>query len=154
MALVPSNPGWYSGYVPSAAEWAQEWSSKVDFPAPIWQGGTGAQSADLANYNLQQRKLLQGSSPIQLLPLNFYGMKTSTAALILNLPPLSGVSDGDWVDLIDTDFNAASNNVTINAEGSDTLQLWGVSGASATISVSGTHVVAVANSGYWGVSVW
>ena len=81
-------------------------------------------------------------------------MKTSTAALILNLPPLSGVSDGDWVDLIDTDFNAASNNVTINAEGSDTLQLWGVSGASATISVSGTHVVAVANSGYWGVSVW
>ena len=41
---TPSNPGWATGYEPSAAEWASEWSAKVDYPAPYGQGGTGVTS--------------------------------------------------------------------------------------------------------------
>ena len=38
---TPNNPGWTTGYVPTAAEWDSTWSSKVDYPAPPGQGGTG-----------------------------------------------------------------------------------------------------------------
>lgn len=38
---TPSNPGWTTGYVPTAQEWDNTWSGKVDYPAPAGQGGTG-----------------------------------------------------------------------------------------------------------------
>lgn len=38
---TPSNPGWATGYVPSAEEWIAVFSGKVDYPAPVGQGGTG-----------------------------------------------------------------------------------------------------------------
>lgn len=40
MAL-PSNPGWPTGFVPTAAQWAEAFSAKVDYPAPANQGGLG-----------------------------------------------------------------------------------------------------------------
>ena len=38
---TPSNPGWDTGYVPTAAQWTAAFSGKVDYPAPFGQGGTG-----------------------------------------------------------------------------------------------------------------
>lgn len=38
---TPSNPGWATGFVPSAAQWAAVFSGKADYPAPVGQGGTG-----------------------------------------------------------------------------------------------------------------
>ena len=49
---TPSNPGWETGYEPSAAEWASEWSAKVDYPAPPGQGGTGITSTPAAGQML------------------------------------------------------------------------------------------------------
>ena len=45
---TPSNPGWASGYVPTAAQWAAVFSGKVDYPAPVGQGGTGLTSTPAA----------------------------------------------------------------------------------------------------------
>lgn len=38
---TPSNPGWATGYAPTAAEWEAAFSSKADYPVPFGQGGTG-----------------------------------------------------------------------------------------------------------------
>ena len=38
---TPTNPGWPTGYIPTAEEWEAAFSGKVDFPAPPSQGGTG-----------------------------------------------------------------------------------------------------------------
>lgn len=38
---TPSNPGWATGYAPTAIEWAATWSGKADYPVVVGQGGTG-----------------------------------------------------------------------------------------------------------------
>ena len=43
-AFAQSNPGWTFGFVPTAAQWNAEWSSKVDVNLagiPVTSGGTG-----------------------------------------------------------------------------------------------------------------
>lgn len=49
-ADAQSNPGWQQGKVPTTAEWAAAWSSKLDFPLPLpscgalqWVQGVGVQ---------------------------------------------------------------------------------------------------------------
>ena len=153
-AIVPSNPGWYSGYVPSAEEWAIEWSNKVDFPAPINQGGTGAQTVPLANGNLQQRLLVPGGAPYYLSVLTWYGLRTATAPVEVYLPLLSSVRDGDWIEMVDVDQNAATHNIQVFCQGPDQLQLWSVEGTTALFNISGTRAVAIACSTFWSISVW
>lgn len=153
-ALVPSNPGWYTGYVPSAQEWAQEWSNKVDFPAPVNQGGTGSQTIAGANNNLQQRILVPGGAVYVLNVLTRYGLRTSVAPVELNLPALATVNPGDWIDLLDVDYDAAANNIQVFCSGSDNLVMWGVEGTTALFNISGSRFVIVANSTYWSVSPW
>lgn len=151
---VPSNPGWYEGYIPSAVEWATEWSNKVDYPAPINQGGTGSQTVAGANSNLQQRSLVPGGVVTNINTLQWYGPHTASAPVELNLPPLASVTSGDWIELLDVDYNAAINNIQIFCDGSDELVLWGVSGTTALINISGTRALIVANTSNWSVSVW
>lgn len=142
--LVPSNPGWPTGYTPSAVEWANEWSRKVDFPAPINQGGTGGQTVATANANLQQRTILDGGAATSIATLTAYGLRTSTAPFELYLPALSTCTPGDWVDLVDVDFFAATNTIQIFASGSDRIKSYGIAGAVATMDVSGQQARLVA----------
>lgn len=145
---MPSNSGWPTGYVPTAAEWANSQSAKVDFPAPVDQGGTGAQSSFSASYNILQRQLVS-SSPITPQPLTWYGVRTSVAAITFNLPPLASVQAGDWYQLADIDFAAATHNVTIHASGSEQIEFLGASATTQTITVNGFSAALVRNVSSW-----
>ena len=143
----PSNPGWATGYVPSSAEWNATWSGKVDYPASVSQGGTGGTTSAGAYYNLAQRQLLAASADI--VPLTFYGIRTSVGAMTLTLPSLSLVQLGDWIELADIDFSAETNNVTITASGSDQIALYGGSATSQTLNIAGVRTTLVANTTSW-----
>lgn len=149
MALAPSNPGWFTGYVPSAAEWAAEWSSKVDFPAPIWQGGTGGVTAPAANYNILQRTLIDASmvTPLQLI--TQYGVKTSAGHATLLLLPLAQTTPGDWISLADVDGSAGTNPITIQANGSETIDLYGTVTNTQQIGVDWGEAVLVSTGTKW-----
>lgn len=147
--IVPSNPGWFTGYIPSSEEWAHVFSGKVDFPAPINQGGTGAQTAPLANYNLQQRTIVPEGYAVPLTPLTRYGVATSTGHATLILPALASLQLGDWVDLADTDGQAATNTVTIQASGSDEINLFGTSASTQQINTDYGAAVLVVTSAGW-----
>lgn len=149
---APSNPGWATGYVPSATEWAAEWSSKVDFPAPIDQGGTGGQTSSTANYNILQRTLI-GTTPFNLDLMTVYGLQTSLSALSVFLPPLATTQLGDWIDLEDVDYNVNVNNVTITASGTEQIQLFGVGSNSQVLNVAGVRCRIWANNGFWSLLV-
>ena len=45
---TPSNPGWATGYAPTAAEWEAAFSGKADYPVPVGQGGTGLKATPSA----------------------------------------------------------------------------------------------------------
>ena len=145
---TPSNPGWPTGYVPSQSEWAQAFSAKVDYPAPVAQGGTGALNPQGANYNILQRGLISTSGAISVVCAR-YGLQTSTGPLTLSLPPVASLGQGDWIDLYDVDFNANVNSVTITAAGSDMIALYGSSAASQVLSVAGVKVTLVINGSSW-----
>lgn len=149
MVLVPSNPGWFTGYIPSAEEWAAEWSAKVDFPAPIWQGGTGSQTAYGANYNIQQRALIDDTlaTPLQLL--TEYGVKADSGPATLLLPPIAQTIAGDWVSLTDIDGSAGTNIVTIQANGAELIDLYGTSATTQQIAVDWGSAVLVSTGFGW-----
>lgn len=147
MATPPSNPGWSTGYVPSAEEWAAAFSSKVDYPASLDQGGTGGKTSAAANYNLVQRSLISTSTTLK--PLNWYGLSTSVGPLSLGLPPLSSFLPGDWIELYDVDFNANINNVTVTASTGDVIALYNATAASRIIDVAGARVLLVVNTSSW-----
>lgn len=145
---TPSNPGWPFGFVPTSAQWAAAFSSKVDYPAPIDQGGTGAQTAAGANYNTQQRQLV-ATPTVAAQPLTVYSARTGLSAITFSLPPLGGVSPGDWISIADVDFNANTNNITITANGSDVIALYGTTAGSQVLNVAGVQARLVANATYW-----
>lgn len=146
--VAPSNPGWHTGYVPTADEWAAAFSGKMDFPGPVDQGGTGAQSAFGANYNLAQRELI-AVNDVTLAALTFYGVNTAAGAFTVLLPPIASLANGDWVQIIDIDNDAATNNITITANGTDQIVLNGVSATSQTISSNGAFAMLMVNNGVW-----
>jgi hypothetical protein len=145
---TPSNPGWVTGYVPTAAQWAAAFSSKVDYPGPISQGGTGATSSAGAAYNIEQRALIL-SNGINLQPLTSYGVRTSLGAFTGYLPALSILMPGDWIDLYDVDYAASTNNFTITANGTDLIYLYASSGTSQALTISGVRVRFVVNQSGW-----
>lgn len=147
--LIPSNPGWYTGYVPSALEWANVFSGKVDFPAPINQGGTGSQTVADANLKLQQRTILPGGVVSNISVLNCYGLDTVTAPVELQLPALTDVTPGDWIECVDIGYNAAANNIQVFSANGDLIFLWGVSATTQLINISGCRFVLVATETYW-----
>lgn len=149
---TPSNSNWPTGYIPTAAEWAQSQSAKVDYPAPLNQGGTGATDAPTANYGLQQRGVI-ATTPYAALPLNSYGLHTSVSALIVNLPALNSLQLGDWIDLYDMDFHAGTNNITITAAGADLINLFGTTSASQTLNIDGAKCKLVVGVTNWSMIV-
>lgn len=144
---TPSNPGWTTGYVPSAAEWDSTWSGKVDFPASVDQGGTGGRTGAAASYNILQRGLLIASTQLQ--PVTRYGVKTGLGAMSFVVPASYSLSPGDWIDLADVDFYAATNHVTLTATGVDVIWSYGTSASSQTLSVSGFRITLIANTNGW-----
>jgi len=144
---TPSNPGWPTGYVPSAAEWSATFSGKADYPVPIAQGGNSSTTAYGANYNIQQRALVAVSTSLQML--TSYGVQTSVGAFSLFLPPLSGLTPGDWIEIYDVDFNAETNPVTVTANGTDQIALYDGSAGSQTLDVAGVRVLLVVNATSW-----
>lgn len=146
--VAPTNPGWSTGYVPTADEWAAAFSGKVDFPAPINQGGTGAQSAFSANYNIAQRSLIAASG-VTVEALAFYGINSSVGAITVDLPPLASLANGDWIQFIDIDNDASTHNITITANGSDEIDLNGSLSSSKVLNVNGVYAMIMVNDGVW-----
>jgi len=146
---VPSNPGWKFGYVPSPGEWNNTFAGKVDFPAPLGQGGTGGQDAYSGNYNLQQRaQVITATQEIAVL--TFYSIRTDLTACTMALPPSSTCRPGDWVDIFDSGNNAFVNHILINANGADTILSGGVSASLLLLASNGARCILVAD----GVSAW
>lgn len=101
MALDISGPNWPPNYTPTLAEW---------------------------NYQLPLGRVSRGviqSMPCQLQTQTIYGVRTSVAAFNCIVPPLSSTQPGDWIMLMDIDYNAAVNNVTFTATGPDQIALYG-----------------------------
>jgi hypothetical protein len=145
---TPLNPGWVQGFVPTAAQWNAEWSSKVDYPASLDQGGTGGTTAAGAEYNLAQRALI-ASTPFNLAAVTFYGVRTSVGAFSLYLPLLATLLPGDWIDIADIDFNANINNITVFGNTSDQIALYNASAGSQVLNVAGVRARLVVNAGIW-----
>lgn len=145
---VPSNPGWKYGYVPSPGEWADAFSGKVDYPAPLDQGGSGATSAAGANYNTQQRAEITTAS-VAAKPLTIYSLRTDLAAIAVNLPLLASVNPGDWIQLLDSGFNALVNHITVNAAGSDQIYDDGVPETSMPLITNGIGCFLIASATGW-----
>ena len=149
MPNAPTNPGWVYGYVPSPLQWAAAFSSKVDFPAPVSQGGTGAQTAPVAQYNLVQRQVL-ASGPLNLAAITDYWVRTSVGAFTYYLPTLASLQPGDWLNVADIDANANTNNVTITCQSSDLIAVYSNTPASSvTLNLAGVQVRFVANASNW-----
>ena len=145
---TPLSPGWVQGFVPTAAQWNAEFASKVDYPASVDQGGTGATTAPAASYNITQRALI-ANTPVNLAPLTSYGVRTSVGAFSLYLPLLASLLPGDWIDLADIDFNANINNITVFGNTSDQIVLFATSAGSQVLNVAGVQARLVVNAGIW-----
>ena len=145
---TPSNPGWVTGFVPNSAQWAAAFSAKVDYPGPIAQGGTGAQTAQGAAYNITQRQVV-ASTPVTMQPLTFYAVRTSVGAFSLYLPPLAGLTLSDWIDVADIDFDANVNNITVHASGSDVIALYGTTAGTQVLNLAGVQARFVVNNSSW-----
>lgn len=146
---VPSNPGWKYGYVPSPGEWNNTFAGKVDYPAPLDQGGTGGQTAFDGNYNLQQRVEVTESTSTAA-GLTFYSVRTDLTAATIALPPAASLKPGDWIDLFDSGFNAAANNIKVNAAGADTITSGVTTAASLLLQNNGVRCTLIVT----GANTW
>ncbi len=70
---------------------------------------------------------------------NAYLINTNDAAITVTMPDIT--ADGEKIILIDKDGNAASNNITVNADASDTIE----GSSSFTISTSNTVYTLIAD---------
>lgn len=138
MPQPPSNPGWKFGYVPSPGEWNNAFAGKVDYPAPLSQGGTGAFDAAGSNYNLQQRFEVDDPT-LAAAPLTVYSLRTDTQAIAVALPPLSACNPGDWILLFDAGANAGINNITVTANAAEMISLNGTASNSFLIRNNGAQ---------------
>lgn len=146
---VPSSPGWKFGYVPSPGEWNNVFAGKVDFPAPLAQGGTGGQSAPEANYNLQQRLQVVDATAV-LQPLLFVSVRTDLTATTLSLPLANSCKAGDWIDVTDVGANASINNIELQATGADDILFAASSVSTLLLQANNVQCILVTD----GVSSW
>jgi hypothetical protein len=79
----------------------------------------------------------------------FYGIKSSLGAWTISLPSLSEQAIPSYADLADIDYNINVNNLTIQANGSDLIALYGASASSQTLKVAGVQARLVANTTSW-----
>lgn len=146
---VPSNPGWKFGYVPSPGEWNNTFAGKVDYPAPLSQGGTGGQDAPSGNYNLQQRA--EVITPAQAAAaLTFYSVRTDLSATTITLPLANSCRAGDWIDVFDSGANASVNNITIAAAEADVISRNATAAGSLLLRKNGVRCILVTD----GVGTW
>ena len=126
-AAAQSNPGWATGFVPSAQQWAQEWSSKLDYSInatsiPIATAATPSPSNDGATYY-------------------------ATAALTFTLPLSTGMYPTSHFTVI-----ASAGAVTIAVASTDVLcgpAGCSSAGAGATIPSGATAVFTTDAAGHW-----
>ncbi len=146
---VPSSPGWKFGYVPSPGEWNNTFAGKVDFPAPLNQGGTGGQSAFDGNYNLQQRS--EVITPVRdAAALTFYSVRTDLTATTIRLPASAVCKAGDWIDVFDAGANASANNITIAAAAGNVVMRNASSASTLILRNNGTRCILVTD----GIDTW
>lgn len=86
------------------------------------------------------------------LPLNNVStFRTEIGALSASLPALSGVSEGEYVDVEDGDYNASVNNITINPNGSDAIDFMGGTYTSFIADQNNAVIRFVRSNGVWRV---
>lgn len=125
MPLDISGPNWPPNYIPSVAEW---------------------------NTQLALGRVSRGvitSMPCQLQTQTIYGVKTSIAAFNCIVPPLASTQPGDWIMLMDLDYNAAANPTTLTATGPDQIALYGVNQTAIAVNVSDYWLMLMANTTNW-----
>lgn len=81
----------------------------------------------------------------------FYGVRTSGGAYTLTLPALAAQAKPAYLEVADIDYNAAANNVTINAGVGDLVSYHGVTSGTYKITTSNLIVRFIANLTYWTV---
>jgi predicted methyltransferase len=86
--------------------------------------------------------ITSASSPVTAAVSNHYGSDTSGGAIVFNLPALSGLSGGEEIRV---KLNTAGNDLTITANGSDTIE--GVGNSTYVMSITKESVTCVADSG-------
>lgn len=146
---VPSNPGWTFGYVPSPGEWNNTFAGKVDYPAPVAQGGTGGQTEFDGNYNLQQRAEVITTTQAAA-ALTLYSVRTDLTATSIRLPVATTCKAGDWIDIFDAGANASANTITILAADGDAVMVNGTSTTSLLLVNNGARCILVTD----GVATW
>lgn len=125
MALDISGPNWPPNYVPSLAEWNTQ--------LPLGRVSRG---------------IIQ-SMPCQLQTQTIYGVRTSVGAFNCIVPPLSSTQPGDWIMLMDIDYNASVNNVTLTATGPDLIALHANQLTSISADVNDFWLMLMANTTNW-----
>ena len=125
MPLDISGPNWPPNYIPTVAEW----------------------NAQLALGRVS-RGIIQ-SMPCQLQTQTIYGVKTSIGAFNCIVPPLASTNPGDWIMLMDIDYNAAVNPVTLTATGPDQIALYGTLQTPIIANVSDFWLMLMANTTSW-----
>jgi len=86
--------------------------------------------------------ITSASSPVTSAISTHYGADSSGGAIVFNLPALSGLTGGEEIRI---KLNTAGNNLTLTANGSDTIE--GVGNSTYVMSIAKESVTCVASSG-------
>ena len=86
--------------------------------------------------------ITSASSPVTSAISTHYGADSSGGAIVFNLPALSGLTGGEEIRV---KLNTAGNNLTLTANGSDTIE--GVGNSTYVMSIAKESVTCVASSG-------
>lgn len=89
------------------------------------------------------------SGPTTLVTGQIYVVNTSGGAETLNLPSLSGVASGQFIVIMDGSNNASVNNITVTANGSDTIAYYNVSASSAVLNTNNAAIWLFKTNGGW-----
>tara|TARA_Y100001937_G_C7042364_1_gene295239 strand:+ start:55 stop:534 length:480 start_codon:yes stop_codon:yes gene_type:complete len=95
-----------------------------------------------SSYTGNYESITNSSSPVTAEINHHYGANTSGGAIVFNLPALSGLTGGEELRI---KLNTAGNNLTITANGSDTIE--GAGNSTYVMSIAKEAVTCVASSG-------
>jgi microcystin-dependent protein len=141
-------PGWYQGYVPTPAQWANMWSNKVDYFStgiPVQYGGTGAttklgaaQNLGLLQAALPSGNIFVGNSLNTAAGVAPSGDLTTTNAGVFSVSNLSHVTNGSLANSGLANPSTTVNGVTCTLGSTCTITATATSITAGTTTLMGT----------------